>query len=186
MARVKLYECFKHYQNKGVIWLLGDTHFDDSDCKLMDPNWPTSEKQVELINSKVGKYDTFILLGDVGNLEYVNKLKGYKVLICGNHDKGYTNYLKNSDNNLFDEVYEGPLFISNKILLSHEAINLEFGINIHGHEHGNPIIYNQKENFASVNLCANTIGYVPYRLDDIVNNCKCLDIHRLTIDKIAR
>lgn len=184
MSRVKLYNCFKHYEENGVIWLLGDTHFDDVDCPLMDINWPDPIKQIELINSKVGKKDTFILLGDVGNIKWVNKIKGYKVLICGNHDKGYTNYLKSIDNNLFDEVYEGPLFISNKILLSHEAIKLEFGLNIHGHEHANHNIYTSDENKASVNLCANIIDYIPKRLDEIVSNVKVNDIHRVTIDKI--
>lgn len=184
MSRVKLYDCFNYLQESGVIWLLGDTHFEDEDCKLMDEEWPDPQTQVNLINSKVGKKDTFILLGDVGSLEWINKIKGYKVLVCGNHDRGYTNYLKNEDNNLFDEVYEGPLFISNKILLSHEPIKLDFGINIHGHEHANLNIYTQNENSASVNLCANTIKYVPYRLDDILNHVKSNDIHRVTIDKI--
>lgn len=184
MSRIKLYDCFNHLQETGVIWLLGDTHFDDEDCKLMDKDWPDPQTQVDLINSKVGKKDTFILLGDVGNTKWVNKIKGYKVLVCGNHDKGYTNYLKTENNNLFDEVYEGPLFISNKILLSHEPIKLDFGLNIHGHEHANPNIYSQFDNSAMVNLCANTIKYVPLRLDEIVNNIKTLDIHRVTIDKI--
>lgn len=183
MTRVKLYDCFKHYQDKGVVWLYGDTHFDDEDCKLMDPSWPTPEEQIKLINSKVGKCDTFILLGDVGDKKWINKIKGYKVLVCGNHDKGFTNYLKTKDNNLFDEVYEGPIFISNKILLSHEAINLEFGINIHGHEHANHNIYSQFENKASVNVCSNVVKFIPLRLDEIVENCKCEDIHRITIDK---
>lgn len=184
MSRVKLYDCFKHYQKDGVIWLLGDTHFDDEDCLLMDKNWPTPEEQIALINSKVGKKDTFILLGDVGNIKWVNKIKGYKVLICGNHDKGYTNYLKNKDNNLFDEVYEGPLFISNKILLSHEPIKLEFGINIHGHEHANHNIFIGDDNKSSVNLCSNVIGFIPKRLDEVLENTKSKDIHRVTIDKI--
>lgn len=183
MSRVKLYDCFNHWQEKGVIWVYSDTHFDDEDCKAMDINWPTPEEQVKIINSKVGKKDTLILLGDVGNITWINKIKGYKVLICGNHDKGYTNYLKKDDNNLFNEVYEGPLFISNKILLSHEAINLDFGINIHGHEHANHNIFTQNDTKASVNVCSNVVNYKPLRLDDIVLKLKVEDIHRITIDK---
>lgn len=184
MSRIKLYDCFNHWQQNGVIWVYGDTHFDDEDCKLMDPNWPNPIDQIKLINSKVGKKDTFILLGDVGKIDYINKIKGYKVLIKGNHDVGYTNYIKNETNNLFDEVYEGPLFISNKILLSHETINLEFGLNIHGHEHANRNIYTCNDKKASVNVCSNIVNFTPMRLDDIFFNCKVEDIHRVIIDKI--
>jgi calcineurin-like phosphoesterase family protein len=48
-------------------------------------------------------------------------------------------YLKKrqEDNKLFDEVYEGPLIISDKIILSHEPIENcpPFLFNIHGHDH---------------------------------------------------
>ena len=61
------------------------------------------------------KGDTFVCLGDVGAPEYVKEIKARKkILILGNHDaKGaYTKY--------FDEIYAGPIFIAEKILLSHE------------------------------------------------------------------
>ena len=182
----------------------------------MDPNWITPEEQIDIINKLVHKNDCLILLGDVGNVEWIKKIKaGYKVLITGNHDAGAENYkrvnkickiefpqlskdrldklfqinldgpgdyyaarheifryvedeikkdfqrLRNTDNNyrniiihkqdknlvtqfyyeveyneeedkwyylvnhdnyLFDEVYTGPLMISDKIILSHEPI----------------------------------------------------------------
>ena len=69
------------------MYILSDVHFADSDCKLMDPNWITPEEQVEIINSMVGKGDTFVCLGDVGDPKYVPMIKARKkILLLGNHD----------------------------------------------------------------------------------------------------
>ena len=38
----------------------------------------------------------------------------------------------------FDEIYTGPLFIAEKILLSHEPVyGLPWCLDIHGHDHNN-------------------------------------------------
>lgn len=175
--RVKLYKPFEHWYNGGTIWLIADTHFDDVDCRLMDSNWVTPEEQVKLINSKVGKKDTLIHLGDVGNAKWVKKLKGYKVLITGNHDSGVTTY-----DGIFDEVYDGPLFINNKICLSHEPVDLEFGVNIHGHVHSGKTATGVQGFFARFNVAANMCHYTPQRLDELVGSVKTRSLHRVTID----
>lgn len=223
MAKVKLYEKFKNWYSGGVIWIISDTHFDDTDCKLMSPDWPTPDEQVKLINSFVGKKDTLIHLGDVGNLEYVKQLKGYKVLLTGNHDKGVSNYIKKyvvkhvrndvvtefpvknledakytveeikfdyiagnvsiKDNRLFDEVYEGPLFINDKILLSHEPIEIPFGINIHGHCHGSKHVMYENTKRLQLNMAADVVNFKPIRLDKLIEGYSVEDIHRQTIDR---
>ena len=54
------------------------------------------EMQIKNINSIAGKASTLIILGDVGNIECVKKLKARnKILIMGNHDKGASNYKRN-------------------------------------------------------------------------------------------
>ena len=55
-------------------------------------NYIGDEEQIKRINSKIGKYDTLVILGDVGDIEWVRKIRGYKVLVMGNHDAGATNY----------------------------------------------------------------------------------------------
>ena len=60
-----LYEPFRHWSEGSSIYILSDLHFDDLDCKLMDPNWITPKEQVSIINKTVMKSDTFICLGDV-------------------------------------------------------------------------------------------------------------------------
>lgn len=175
-----LYEPFKHWAKNGSIYILSDMHFNDKDCKLMDENWPDPEEQIDIINKYVNKSDTFICLGDVGNPEHIPKIRaGKKILILGNHDKP-ADY-----RNCFTEMYNGPLFISNKILLSHEPIHgLSWCLNIHGHDHNNVEPY--IEGCKHLNLAANICNFKPINLgktikEGILSDIK--DIHRLTIDK---
>ena len=88
-----LYGPFKHWSEVSGVFILSDTHFNDSDCKLMDKNWISVDEQVDRINKLVHKNDTLIILGDVGDTRYISRLKaGYKVLVMGNHDTGRSNF----------------------------------------------------------------------------------------------
>ena len=126
-----LYEPFKtELSSKGTVWLYSDPHFGDEELAVAFPERPTAEEQVRLINSKVGKADHLILLGDIGDIEYTRMLRGHKWLICGNHDIGYTKY-----QDVFERVFSGPLMIGEKIILSHEPLDISWAFNIHGHTH---------------------------------------------------
>ena len=175
-----LYPVFRHWSAKGSVYILSDLHFADSDCKLMDPDWISTEEQVRIVNDLVKKNDTFVCLGDVGNRDYAAQIKaGYKVLILGNHDR------KGGYKDLFDEIYDGPLFIAEKILLSHEPVSgLPWCLNIHGHDHSG--IEDCTEGCRHLNLAANVCGYTPVSLGKLIKNGLLLDIdsiHRITIDK---
>ena len=240
----QLYKCFQHWSAGGSVYVYSDPHFEDSDCKIIDATWPAPAEQIKIINSKVHKSDTLIILGDIGNPEWIKQIKAhYKVLISGNHDAGLTNYKKTItheikeifaecddeekyeidvaierksfhkylcekypyakiniqeryefhspfhffdatiDDNLFDEVYGGPLFIGEKILLSHEPIDIPFGLCIHGHCHSAKGLYDGGNKF---NVCSNTIGFEPINLGKIIKYGylkRVNDIHRITIDK---
>lgn len=178
-----LYAPFKHWSERGSIYILSDLHFAASDCKLMDAAWPNPEEQIEIINRIVRKNDTFICLGDVGQADYVKQIKaGYKVLLLGNHDRSsdYVDY--------FDEIYTGPIFIAEKILLSHEPVHgLPWCINIHGHDHGYKEPY--QEGCKHLNLAANRCNYTPVNLGKLIKEGLLSDvknIHRMTIDKVIQ
>lgn len=250
----RLYDIFNHWCEHGTIWLYSDPHFNDGEMQYLRDNYIGDEAQVKAINSKVGKNDTIIFLGDIGDVSFIKKIKGYKVLIMGNHDKGASNYKRIEkfeevevenylngktpnelcvelsdeeqtqyynearkkaeqeyrnkenfvrmghiinydfhppfmswtayfDNKLFDEVYEGPLMINDRLILSHEPIEglPEYLFNIHGHDHSNWYKANNH-----LNVCAELIKYTPINLTSLLKEGLLKNtgsIHRAIIDR---
>ena len=205
-----LYKPFEHWFHGGSVYFYSDPHFGDKD--MLKIRGISDAEQLKKINSVLGKNDTIVLCGDIGDTTWVRKIRGYKVLIMGNHDKGRTKYLRNItkfaiqsedinrypsecivdkadykgaviityDNKLFDEVYEGILTISDKIVLSHEPIAVPHMVNIHGHVHCGPS--------EGINVCAERINYTPISLKTLIKNgafSKVISIHRETIDAAA-
>lgn len=177
-----LYDSFASRWYRGsTVWFYADTHFGEP--KMAELRHISDEEQIKLINSKIGKKDTIVILGDVGNPELIKQIRGYKVLVMGNHDNGASNYTE-----IFDEVYEGPVMISDKIILSHEPIlNLpDYMYNIHGHVH-----FQSKENryeyrYKYLNVCGDSIDYLPISINQIVKSglLKHIgDIHREAIER---
>ena len=83
--------------------MISDTHFGDKDIQKAFPNRPSDEELVKLINSRVGRKDVLWILGDCGDIEYVKKLRGYKILLLGNHDTGVSNYQRQKWIKKFDK-----------------------------------------------------------------------------------
>ena len=178
-----LYPCFQHWSELGAVYLVSDTHFKDLDRKYMGYHI-SNEDQWYIINDTCHRFDTLVHLGDVGDLEYIKRLRCHKVLIMGNHDQSIEKMEE-----VFDEVYSGPLWISQKLVLSHEPIWLEalegfeqpIAFNIHGHDHNKE----NKETYYSLNLAQNVYGYIPLNLNQFIKSGKLKnidDIHRVTID----
>ena len=160
----------------GNIYFYSDPHFADEEMIYLRKNYIGDDEQIARIKKVVHKNDTLIILGDIGDPTPLKNIRCYKVLICGNHDKGVSFYQE-----YFNEVYAGPLFISDRILLSHEPINLPYVLNIHGHDHSN----SEQVAPRHLNLCAEHIDYVPVPFKKIINFglLKGIpSIHRVTID----
>lgn len=89
-----LYDNFAHWfhHGRGTVYFYSDPHFNDPEMVHLRKNYIGDEEQIKRINSKIGKYDTLVVLGDIGDIEWVRKIRGYKVLVMGNHDTGATNY----------------------------------------------------------------------------------------------
>ena len=233
-----LYKLFDHWHTNGTVWLVSDTHFNDQELYIGTKHVmrENASDYVKLINSKVGKNDTLIHLGDVGDINAVRSIKGYKVLVMGNHDSGRRNheryiykekfdskeytkpqileimqekypyccitisgeyydtqhepfsyYLAFADNCLFDEIYEGPLVISEKLILSHEPIQgLVSMMNIHGHVHE----FNYKNDKYHYNICPDATGHFePINFNRLVKEgvaSHINSIHRQTIDNATK
>lgn len=131
----------------------------------------------KLIKARPKKTDTFYFLGDFGmprNPEQLRRLETIfsltecrTVAILGNHDKKDFKELVCA---LFDEVHEYPIYISNKLVLSHYPVPVLYNdepspvINVHGHTHGS---YIDGQNY----ICASwaVAGY-RFISDKYVNN----------------
>ena len=104
---------------------------------------------------------------------------GKKVLLLGNHDK------TGAYRDCFDEIYCGPLFIAEKILLSHEPVyGLPWCLNIHGHDHNPGEI--DDGGCKHLNLAANICNYTPVNLGKLIKDGILADIksiHRYAIEE---
>ena len=107
-----LYNIFNRLWGMQTIWLYSDPHFGETEEESGLVNKPTDAEQVQRINSKVGRKDTIIFLGDIGDPSWLKGIRGYKVLITGNHDTGISNYQRvrfqrsfDADEWQKDEVY---------------------------------------------------------------------------------
>lgn len=223
MALPGIYDMFTQKWDGQTVWIYSDPHFSDMDLECGIKNRPSDDEQIRRINAKCGRKDTLIILGDVGDIECVRRLRAaHKVLICGNHDSGATNYKRqiitqqffkkyytkqqamdlvksmfpnckytidesdelvweiSADNMLFDEVYEGALIIGEKLILSHEPVDIPWLYNIHGHDHAGVKRPNH------MNVCSDVIGYEPINFNQFLkagHMSKIQTIHRETIDK---
>ena len=99
---IGLYDIFNERWDNQSVWLYSDPHFGETEEESGLVNKPIDEEQIRLINSKVGRKDTIIILGDVGEPSWLKHIRGYKVLITGNHDAGVSNYRRYSFQRSFD------------------------------------------------------------------------------------
>lgn len=227
-----IYNSFQHWGEKHqTVWIYSDPHFNDDELAGGIKGRPSAEEQVKRINAKCGRRDCLIILGDVGDIEYVRQLRAeYKVLIMGNHDAGSSNYKRQiikeiydqdkytkeqaiaeakgkfpnwkitiyeeysfhspfmrwivyADNLLFDEVYEGALIVGEKLILTHEPVEVPWLFNIHGHDHAG----HQRTNH--LNVCSDVIDWEPVNFTSFLKSgfgSKIQTIHRETIDNATK
>ena len=84
-----------------------------------------------------------------------------------------------ADNLLFDEVYEGALIVGEKLILSHEPVDIPWLFNVHGHNHTD----RKRQNH--LNVCSDVIGWEPVNFTQFLKSgfgSKIQTIHRITID----
>lgn len=110
-----LYDNFAHWfhDGRGTVYFYSDPHFNDPEMVHLR-NYIGDEEQIKRINSKIGKYDTLVVLGDVGDIEWVRKIRGYKVLVMGNHDKGATKYKRR----VIKHILDGAEYATNELAVA--------------------------------------------------------------------
>lgn len=184
MKLPQLYDIFRDkWEPYSDIYLVSDTHFNDEELYIGTKRIErkNTDEYIKLINSKVGKKSILIHLGDVGDLEAMKQVRGYKVLIMGNHDTGVTKYKE-----VFDEVYTGPVQIGEKLILSHEPLECDWAFNIHGHIHS----FTHRDDARHMCICPEvTRQFEPVNFNQLMKAgfmAKVQTIHRDTIDKATK
>lgn len=125
-------------------------------------------------NSVVNKKDTVYCLGDLTmerSIFYplLDRLKGYKKVILGNHDKPQhvpelLTYVNNvSASKLIKNSEYGNILLSH-IPIHTQEFEYRLDFNIHGHVHENT--YPDKR---YINVCAEVINYKPKTLEELLN-----------------
>ena len=129
---------------------------------------------ISVLEKRLKKDDVLYNLGDfcfknVSNeiLERYRKLPCKKVIILGNHDT----YNKIEEMQIFDEIHRTPIFLTKRILLSHEPeMCSPYVLNVHGHLHSSLIdstnhinanIYIQNYNLVSEKMINKMLGKLP-------------------------
>ena len=88
-----------------------------------------------------------------------------------------------ADNLLFDEVYEGAVIVGEKLILSHEPVDIPWLYNVHGHDHAG----RQRQNH--LNVCSDVIDWEPVNFTQFLKSgfaSKIQTIHRETIDNATK
>ena len=163
--------------NKNRIWVSTDWHFyKNKDNK----QFKVSKNIKEILNNYkkcVKPNDIFIFLGDlydartifdmelVPEIFKIKDLKGYKIMIKGNHDVNTTDFYLNLG---FDEVYDSTYNIGN-VIFSHEPVAVgDDEINIHGHIHFSNTYWNVSE-INHLDAYIEHYNFKPVLLTDLIN-----------------
>jgi len=155
------------------IFFIGDMHFyDERIIKFCNRPFKDVNEMNEAIidnwNRVVKKADTVFVVGDVSfgtkkqTKAIIDRLKGRKILILGNHDRTSQTYYKDLG---FKEVYKYPILYKKFFIISHEPIYTKGWtpyLNIHGHIHDNNMI--EKYYF---NVSVENINYTPISFEEI-------------------
>ena len=161
------------------IFIISDTHFSHAniikycsrpfkDVEEMDntmiKNWNRVVKENDIVYH-LGDFS----FGGKDNVEkFLKKLNGKIILVKGNHDRCSNGHLRRIG---FYEVYDRPIVIDNKIILSHEPLEVppkEPYINIYGHVHDGSSYEDYTPNTACV--CVERINYEPIPLNTVLMN----------------
>lgn len=182
----------------GKIFYIADWHYDHENCISFDnrPFRNVVEMNAELVrrwNDVVGEEDTVYVLGDMfwcksdKSVPIIEKLKGNKVLIKGNHDRVSPElgrkFAKVSN---YEEITDG----NRRVVLSHYPIpcfkNHFYGwYHLYGHVHSS-FEYNMMEtnkrqfrdlydkpcNMFNAGAMMSYMNYTPRTLDEIIEGAK--------------
>lgn len=167
-------------------YYIADLHNGDENIILYShrPFKSAEHQHAEIVrrwNEKVSDEDEVFLLGDIGNPNILNELRGNITIVCGNHDDYNELVAFVCGNDIEDRVYVSkyPVFIE-PVLLSHKPVTFlppEFPyLNIHGHIHD--AFYGKlgtwNDGRRHFNVSAEVVDYAPISEQEIIEQLKYL------------
>ena len=175
------------------IWFIADTHFNHQSI-LKHCNRPfanideMNEKIIENWNSMINRNDRVYIIGDFAfsnHLQFIDKLRGKKHLIKGNHDE-----MSQECYSRFESVSQIKEVIINKrmFVLCHFPLRTwsechNGSIHLFGHCHGR-----ESTNNLSFDIGIDTNNYKPYSYDEVMNMINKREeemkrVHRIILNK---
>lgn len=165
-----------HFLHAGICRF---TNFDGSKVRPWDDAEQMTEEMIRWYNELVSPEDRVYILGDVAFTRKaldrtLPRLMGRKVLIRGNHDKDKLSYYSQ----YFDDIR--GVCVKHGFVMTHVPVHPDcmerWGINIHGHLHGNVI----KDKFGKpdsryVNVCVEQTNFRPIELDVVLKRAGVKD-----------
>lgn len=165
------------------IFLISDLHlghtnilgFTNQDGSLLRPGFANIDEHdtfvIDSINKTVRPEDRLVIVGDCvmnkKNMFMLNRIKGIKTLVMGNHDPTDPEYLtpyfaKISGTLQLDQ------FIVTHIPVHTSQLEYRFKGNIHGHLHGHPALEKfGKADTRYFNVSVESLKYTPISLEEI-------------------
>lgn len=170
----------------GNRFFISDTHFghtntwekfknaDGTPLRAFSSTEEMDEYMVDQWNKTVTDNDTVYHLGDVviakRHLQTIKRLKGKKRLIRGNHDIFKDEQYREAG---FDQIHGVRVFdnfICSHIPLHPDSITTRFNTNVHGHLHGNRVMWSDGKDIDPryFSVCVEQINYTPINYEDVV------------------
>lgn len=149
-----------HFNHYNYIHKQGIITFERTQFKTIEEHDQCLVNNLRNIANRYGEGSTFWFLGDFGDLSYLYvfnsfREKGINVnFMLGNHDRqeDIPHIQK-----FVDKIYEYPVYISQKIVLSHFPVAVyPDQCNIHGHLHGSKL-----QDINHINASVHVANYMP-------------------------
>lgn len=160
----------------GIIRFISDPHFGHKNMAThrgFHDEFYMNEHIIEQWNKTVNKGDTTWILGDItmekNEYEILNRLKGFKRVVLGNHDQG--NHVKHMVN--YVNSIHGMSKLRHKkfgnIWLTHcpvfpQEFEYRINYNVHGHIHDGYKIEDKRY----INVCMEVQDYTPKTIEELI------------------
>ena len=165
-------------------FVISDTHFthtnswakfklkDGSPMRPFNSNEEMDETMIDNWNRVVTDHDTVYHLGDVvinkKGLALVNRLKGRKILIRGNHDIFDDQLYRDAG---FEQIHGVRVFVDRWIMshipLHPDSVTDRFRVNVHGHYHANEVMLDDAIDPRYISACVEMNDYTPVSFDEL-------------------